>query len=61
MKFMVVAALLFFVGLAQASQVLDIRVQAFDLPRDQPSSTRWEEYSGIPLEKAVVAINEVQW
>jgi hypothetical protein len=60
MKIIVVAALSLFAGLAQATQVLDIPVQTFDVVRDQPSPPRWEEYSGIPHDKAVAAIKAAE-
>lgn len=60
MKFIVVAALSLVAGLAQATQVLEIPVQVFDVPRDQPSPPRWEEYSSIPHDKAVFAIKAAE-
>lgn len=60
MKLILVATLSLFAGLAQATQVLEIPVHVFDVPRDQPSPPRWEEYSGIPHGKAVAAIQAAE-
>ena len=53
MKMFVVAVLSLFAGVVQAAQTIDMPIETFDVVRDQPSSPRWEEYSGIPHEKAV--------
>lgn len=60
MKFIVIATLSLCAGLAQATPHLEIPVQVFDVPRDQPSPPRWEEYSGIPHEKAVDAMKAAE-
>jgi hypothetical protein len=56
MKIIIVTMLSLLAGLVQAAQTIDIPVETFDVDRDQPSSPRWEEYSGITHEKAVAVI-----